>query len=96
MRIILKPHLKLRLEQRLIPRTYPGKILSQPNHKYFDPLTNHYVAVRKLKYNNKLRSMVIAYDIINVEIQVITVYPTTEQEIKNRVQSRRWIEYEES
>ncbi len=40
--------------------------------------------------------MVVAYDIINTEIQVITVYPTTEQEIKNRIQNRRWIEYEKS
>ena len=96
MRIILKPHLKIRLEQRLIPQAYPRKIFTQADHKYFDPLTNHYIAVKKLKYNKKLRPMVIAYDIINVEIQVITVYPTTEQEIKNRVQNKRWIEYEES
>lgn len=96
MRITLKPHLKIRLEQRLIPRTYPRKILSQTNQKYFDPLTNHYIAVKKLKYNEKLRPMVVAYDIINTEIQVITVYPTTEQEIKNRIQNRRWIEYEKS
>lgn len=96
MRIILKPHLKIRLKQRLISQTYPRKILTQADNEYYDPLTNHHIAIKKLAYNKKLRPMVIAYDIIGEEIQVITVYPTTKQEIKNRVQKRRWIEYEQS
>lgn len=70
--------------------------MSQANRKYFDPLTNHYIAIKKLEYNEKLRPMVIAYDIIGIEIQIITVYPITEQGIKNRVQNRRWIKYEKS
>ncbi len=96
MRIVLRPHLMLRLKEREIPQNYPEEILLKPEIKYFDTLTNHSIAVKKLEYNGKLRSMAVAYDIIGTEIQVITVYPTTNQEIKNRVQNRRWIKYENS
>lgn len=96
MKIILRPHLKLRLQQREIPQDYPGKILSKPDNQYTDTLSNHQIAVKRLKYNGKLRPMAIAYDIIKSEIQVITVYPTTNQEISNRIKRRRWIKYEEN
>ncbi len=96
MKIILQPHLIIRLKQRLIPQTYPSKIVSEAKNQYLDSLTNHKIAVKILKYNEKLRPMVVAYDIISSEIQIITVYPTTEQEIKNRVLSERWIKYEKS
>lgn len=39
--------------------------------------------------------MVIVYDIIEDEIQIITVYSTSNQEISNRLKNGRWIENEE-
>lgn len=81
---------------RFIPIIYPHKILTQPDDQYFDPLTRHQVAVKKLKYNGKLRPMVTVYDIIGGEIQAITIYPTTDQEINNRVKNGRWIKYKQS
>lgn len=96
MKIILRPHLKIRLEQRKIPQNYPCKILTRPESKYFDNLTDHLIVVRKLKYNGKLRPMVVAYDIIGDEIQIITIYPITNQEINNRVQKKRWIKDEKN
>lgn len=35
--------------------------------------------------------MAVAYDIIEDEIQVITVYPTSRTEIDNRLKRGRWI-----
>lgn len=96
MRIILQPHLKIRLKQREIPKTYPMEILTKPESRFFDILTEHSIVVRKLKYNEKLRPMVVAYDIINNEIQIITVHPITDQEIKNRVKRKRWIKNEKN
>lgn len=96
MKIVLQPHLKIRLKQRLIPQTYPKKIISGAEFHYFDPLTKHQIAIKVLKYAGKYRPMVAAYDIMVTEIQIITVYPTDEQEIKNRVLSKRWIKYEKS
>lgn len=91
MKIILQPHLKIRLKQRLIPHSYPKQIVFEAEFCFFDPLTKHQIAIKVLKYEGKYRPMVVAYDIIDDEIQIITVYPTDEQEIKNRVLSRRWI-----
>ena len=94
MKIILKSHLKIRLKERKIPQNYPEKILSKPDAKYFDTLRNRPMAVKSLKYEAKIRPMVIAYDIIGEEFQILTVYPTNEQEINNRLKSGRWIKYE--
>ena len=96
MKIVLQPHLKIRLKQREIPPDYPSQIFSQPDNQYLDTLSNHQIAVKKLKYNGKLRPMAIAYDIIKYEIQIITVYPVTDQEISNRIKRRRWIRYEKN
>lgn len=38
----------------------------------------------------------MAYDIIGSEIQVITVHPSSDQEIKNKLERGRWIKNEES
>lgn len=96
MKIALSSHLKIRLKERLIPTSYPQKILSSPDAQYQDAITGHYIATRSLKYNEKVRPMVIAYDIIGKEIQVVTIYPTTHTEIANRVKNTRWIKYEKS
>lgn len=96
MKIILQPHLKIRLRQRQIPLNYPSKIITKPDQKYFDNLTQHYIAIRKLEYNRKVRSMALVYDIIGEEIQVITIHPISAQEISNRIRRKRWIKNEES
>lgn len=43
-----------------------------------------------------LRPIVVVYDIIGAEIQVITIYSTSDQEIDNRLKSGRWIKDEKS
>jgi len=96
MKIILKPHLKIRLEGRQIPLNYPNKILSKPDNQYFDTATKHMIAVRKLEYKEKVRPMVVAYDIIENGTEVVTIYPSNEQEINNRIKNKRWIKYEKS
>lgn len=96
MKIVLSNHLKIRLSQRKIPQNYPKIILKQSEGNFLDSATGHKIAIKKLRYGGKLRSMVVAYDKIVSEIQVITVYPTTKQEIGNRVKSGRWIKDEKN
>ncbi len=96
MKIVLRPHLKIRLEQREIPLNYPSKVVTKPEQKCFDNLTGHQIAIKKLTYNEKIRPMVVAYDIIGDEIQVITVHPTTDQEINNKLKRKRWIKDEKN
>ena len=96
LKIVYKPHLTIRLEQRKIPRDYPQKIILKPEHQYFDSLTKHYLSIKKLKYAGKQKNMVAVYDIINSETQVITIYPIAGSEIKNKVNSGRWKTYEKN
>lgn len=88
--------LKIRLKERNIPQDYPSKIVSSSDKKYFDTATNHKIAVKKLEYNGKVRPMAVAYDIIGNDLQIITVHPTTNQEIKNKLTRERWIKDEKN
>ncbi|OGE28540.1 hypothetical protein A2867_03080 [Candidatus Daviesbacteria bacterium RIFCSPHIGHO2_01_FULL_40_11] len=60
MKIVLRPHLKVRLEQRGIPQSYPKVVVNNPDAGYFDTLTNHLIAVKKMEYNGKLRPMAVS------------------------------------
>lgn len=96
MKIVLQPHLKIRLAQRKIPQNYPERIITNPDSKYFDTATNHFIAIKRLNYNQKLRPMVVSYDIIGDIIQIVTVHPVNDQQIQNKLKRRRWIKNEES
>lgn len=96
MKIVLQPHLKIRLEQRSIPGDYPKRVVIKPDAKYFDTLTNHTVAVRQMEYNGRLRPMAVSYDLKGGIIQIITIHPVSEQEIRNKLDRGRWIQNEKS
>ena len=91
MKIILRPHLKIRLEQRRFPQESPELIVKDPEKRFFDTETGREIAIKKLEYNEKIRSMVVVYDIIEGEIQIITIHPVSEQEIQNKLNRGRWI-----
>jgi hypothetical protein len=94
MKIVLRPHLKIRLKERLIPKAHLHKIITAPDIRFNDTETHHKIAIKSLEYNLKVRPMVASYDIIKGEIQVITIYPTTLKEVENRLKSGRWIKDE--
>ena len=96
MKIVLQPHLKIRLDQRNIPQNYPKKIVNRPDGKYFDIQTNHRIAVKYMEYNGKLRPMAVSYDIIGNIVQVITIHPVSEQEIQNKINRGRWVKNEKN
>lgn len=90
MKIVIRPHLKIRLKERIISSYYPKEILSKPDGEYFDNVTGYLVTVKELEYNQKIRPMVLVHDIINDTVEIITIYPTSKQEIRNRLKSKRW------
>lgn len=94
--IILRNHLKIRLAERKIPQNYPETILKNPAEKFSDSVTGHQIAVKSLRYGGRLRPMAVAYDIIGSDLQVITIFPTSNLEIENRVKSGRWIRDEKN
>ena len=52
------------------------------------------VKTKKLKYNNKVRDIMIAYDKFNGKIEIVTIHPISEEGIVNRAISGRWIKNE--
>lgn len=96
MKIIYRPHLRRRLKEREIPKDYPKKILQGSEKNYLDTITDHNIAIKRLRYNSKLRSMVIVYDIIGKNRDIVTIYPISESELRNRLKPGRWKGYEKN
>lgn len=96
MKIVYRPHLKIRLKQREIPFDYPKRIVEQPNQEYFDEFTKRNVAIKKLFLEEKMRNIVVAYDIIKNTIEIITIHVISDEEIGNKVRSGRWIKHEKN
>lgn len=90
MEITYTDHLILRLNIRKIPREYPGIISRYPQQKFFDNIEGNYIAIKKLKYNGKLRNMMVAYDIKDGKIEIITIHPISDEKIRNRILTKRW------
>ena len=90
MKIIYRPHLKSRLKVRKIPDDYPKKVYRNSKQKFFDTATNHHIAVSRLSYAGKIRNMAISYDIIDQNIEIVTIHPISDKEIENKINSERW------
>ena len=95
MKVVLIAHLKIRLIERGIPKSYPRIIIQNYEQKYKDLNTGYLIAVKNMEYKGKLRPMAVAYDIIESGAEAVTIYPTSKQEIKNKSKRGRWTKYEE-
>ena len=90
MKIIYTPHLKFRLKVRGIPSHLPKKIFKEAKEHYYDSSTRHYVAVHKLRFNNKLREVAVTYDKKGEVIEIITIHPLKIYQKIPRINSGRW------
>ncbi len=82
-------HLKLRLKIRRILDIYPKLIYTESDKRFFDNIEGKAIAIKKLKYNQKLRNMMIAYEEKGDQIEIVTIHPITEERIINRILSVR-------
>lgn len=90
MKIVYKPHLRIRLKQRKIPFSFPKQIIESPEQNYFDTLAKRNIAIKKLFFEDKMRNIVVAYDIIKNEIEIVTIHVISDKEIENKVRIGRW------
>ncbi|MDP4039400.1 MAG: hypothetical protein Q8P57_02370 [Candidatus Pacearchaeota archaeon] len=88
--IIYTDHLKLRLEVRKIPYEYPSRILKDPEKVFSDILEKKKIAIKRLKYNKKVRNMMIAYEHKEKIVEIVTIHPISDEKIISRVMSGRW------
>lgn len=94
MKVNYTNHLKFRIKIRNIPEEYPKLIYENPEQVFIDIFENRKIAIKKLKYNNKLRNMMIAYDEFDHRIEIVTIHPISDKQLINRQVSGRYIEDE--
>lgn len=85
-------HLSLRIKIRNFPEEYPRIILKEPDIKLFDKVEKTLIAIKRLKYNGKIRNIMIAYEDKQDIIEIITIHPISDEKIINRKLSGRWVE----
>lgn len=90
MKITYTPHLNFRLKVRSIPLQLPKKIFIESKEHFYDTLTQHYVAVHKLRFLNKLREVAVTYDRKEKAIEIITIHPLKNYQKIARINSGRW------
>ena len=92
MNLIFTEHLKLRLKLRKIPEKYPKIIFENSEQHFFDVSEKRDIKIKRLKYNQKLRNMMIVYESKNDYIEIITIHPISDDQIINRIKTGRWLE----
>jgi hypothetical protein len=83
-------HLKLKLKIRRFPKDYPSIIFQSPEQEYLDIVEKKRIAIKRLKYNKKIRNIMIAYEETNGEVEIITIHPISDEKILDRKLSGRW------
>ncbi|MEK7202823.1 MAG: hypothetical protein AAB653_00700 [Patescibacteria group bacterium] len=89
-KIIYSSHLIFRLKLREIPYALPKEIYQTAKEQYFDKETFKRIAIKKVKFKNKLREMAIIYEEINDQINLITIHPLKDYQKISRTKSGRW------
>ena len=76
---------------RKIPYKLPRNIYLLADQRYLDTSTRHNIAVKRVRYYRKQVYFMIAYDKKGKEVEVVTIHPISEEQIKARVENKRWI-----
>ncbi len=87
-------HLEFRLRMRKIPYKLPLTIHRFAEERYFDTATMHHIAIKHVRYGKQRTLFMIAYDKKKETVEIVTIHPISEAQIKARVEGKRWIESE--
>ncbi len=88
--IVYTDHLRLRLDIRKIPESYPREIYLNPDQRFVDKVEGYTIAVKKLQYSGRDRNMMIAFEESGNDVTIITIHPISDEKISNRIRSGRW------
>jgi len=95
MKIIYAQHLISRLKLRKISKNLAKKVYKNKELELYDVIKHHYIVLSRQELFGRIRLLVVVYDKFEDRIELITLYPTDEQEVNNRIKAGRWI-YEKS
>ncbi len=83
--------MEYRLKLRKIAYQLPRAIYYLAEQRYFDTLTMHNIAIKRIKHGRQTIPVMIAYDKKRGTVEIVTIHPISEEQIKARIESRRWI-----
>ena len=83
-------HLTHKLALRKISQDLPQQVYEESNERYYDTETGHTVATMNVVIYGKLREVMLAYDIIEQTVILLTIHPLKEGQKENRLKSGRW------
>lgn len=89
-KIVYGAHLKFRLKLRGIPYDLPREIYETSRKHYFDRQTFKSVAIKSVYFKDKMRQMVVVYEEINKQVNLITIHPLKNHQKINRINTGRW------
>jgi len=78
------------LSLRGISNDLPYQVYAQSDERYYDIETGHTVATMGTVIYGKMREVMIAYDIEEQMVTLLTIHPLKEGQKENRVKSGRW------
>jgi len=90
MKLVYTDHLKTRLKQREISTELVTKVIEKNEQAFWDNLRDRHIIVSKVIYKDKARHVLVAYDKIGKNIEVVTIHPISSKEIDQKIKSGRW------
>lgn len=90
MKLVFTDHLKFRLKERGVSAKVVKKIFDNSEEFYWDNLRSHHIVINTIMYKRRRRKMLAAYDTIGDGMEIVTVHPISEKDIRQRVISKRW------
>lgn len=79
-----------RLILRGISHDLPYQVYEQSDERYYDIETGHTVATMSTIIYGKMREVMVAYDIEEQTVRLLTIHPLKQGQKENRVKSGRW------
>ena len=90
MKIEYSAHMVHRLALRKISPDLPQQVYEESNERYYDIETGHTIATMNVIIYGKLREVMVAYDIKEQTVRLLTIHPLKEGQKENRMKSGRW------
>jgi hypothetical protein len=78
------------MKLRKIPHEAPKQIYRNAKERYWDIMTQHYIAIMSCFVNEKDRDMALSYDEKDRVVELITIHPIRQSQKLLRIKTGRW------
>ena len=91
MKVKYTSHLKVKMAVRGFPKDLPEIVFRGAESRFRDEITGHHVALKEASYAGKRRLIMVAYDIKDDVVEIISVHPIGGKQVEARINSGRWV-----